>query len=122
MTIYIQYSDCGNHIRRWSREPFDGGVAYVALPMDELCAERVVLACAAATAVPGDAWTQGAEGHYAFLAGLAALLGNEVSADGFERNVIAQSRWLSDDHSMRCPDRVLLDFGFLPAPRAEGGK
>ena len=26
--IYVQYSDCGNHIRKWSREPFEGGVAY----------------------------------------------------------------------------------------------
>ena len=32
MTIYIQYSACGDHIRKWSREPFDGGVAYVEAP------------------------------------------------------------------------------------------
>ena len=24
-SIWIQWSDCGNHIRRWQRAPFDGG-------------------------------------------------------------------------------------------------
>ncbi len=33
MTIHLQFSDCGNHIRKWSREPFDGGVAYVEAPV-----------------------------------------------------------------------------------------
>lgn len=26
--IYVQFSDDGEHIRRWSREPFDGGEAF----------------------------------------------------------------------------------------------
>jgi len=27
-TIYIQFSDCGQHIRKWSRDPFDGGLCF----------------------------------------------------------------------------------------------
>jgi hypothetical protein len=23
--IYVQFSDCGQHIRKWSREPFESG-------------------------------------------------------------------------------------------------
>lgn len=30
MTLHIQFTPDGRHIRRWSREPFDGGEAYVA--------------------------------------------------------------------------------------------
>lgn len=28
-TIYVQWSDDGQHIRKWSHEPFDGGTAFV---------------------------------------------------------------------------------------------
>ena len=31
--IHVQYSDCGEHIRKWSREPFEGGVAYEPAPV-----------------------------------------------------------------------------------------
>lgn len=27
-TIYVQFSDCGQHIRKWSREPFEGGMPF----------------------------------------------------------------------------------------------
>jgi hypothetical protein len=27
--LYVQFSDCGQHIRKWSMEPFEGGVAYL---------------------------------------------------------------------------------------------
>ena len=30
-SIWIQWSDCGNHIRRWQRTPFDGGEEITAL-------------------------------------------------------------------------------------------
>lgn len=33
--IYVQFSDCGQHIRKWSREPFDGCTEYVNLDADE---------------------------------------------------------------------------------------
>jgi hypothetical protein len=26
--IYLQFSDCGQHIRKWSSEPFEGGARY----------------------------------------------------------------------------------------------
>ena len=26
--IYVQFSDCGQHIRKWAREPFDGAISY----------------------------------------------------------------------------------------------
>jgi hypothetical protein len=37
-TIYLQMSDCGQHIRKWSREPFDGCCDYV-LQRDRRCWE-----------------------------------------------------------------------------------
>jgi len=27
--IYLQFSDCGQHIRKWSAEPFEGCLAYL---------------------------------------------------------------------------------------------
>ncbi len=30
-TIYIQFSDTGRHIRKWSLKPFDGAVKYDAV-------------------------------------------------------------------------------------------
>lgn len=37
-TIYVQWSDDGQHIRKWSHEPFDGGTAFV--PADTITALR----------------------------------------------------------------------------------
>lgn len=37
--IYVQWSDDGQHIRKWSHEPFDRGTAFV--DADELIALRV---------------------------------------------------------------------------------
>lgn len=36
MTLYIRFSDDGEHIRQWSREPFEGAAAYVAAPTPTL--------------------------------------------------------------------------------------
>lgn len=33
--IYIVFSDDGQHIRKWSREPFEGGQAFRALPAEK---------------------------------------------------------------------------------------
>lgn len=30
--MWVRWSDDGEHIRKWSREPFDGGVEFAALP------------------------------------------------------------------------------------------
>ena len=27
-SIYIQFTTCGQHVRKWSREPFEGGVCF----------------------------------------------------------------------------------------------
>lgn len=31
-SIYVQFSEDGAHIRKWSTEPFEGGVQFVRLP------------------------------------------------------------------------------------------
>lgn len=44
LEIFIQFSDCGQHIRRWSRFAFDGATAYHTEPVREyvcLCGKRV---------------------------------------------------------------------------------
>lgn len=33
--IYVQWSDDGQHIRKWSHEPFDGGIAFVAAALTQ---------------------------------------------------------------------------------------
>ena len=33
--LFVQFSDCGKHIRRWSREPFDGAVEYTAETVEQ---------------------------------------------------------------------------------------
>lgn len=37
-TLYVQMSDCGQHIRKWSREPFEGCCDY-SLARDRRCWE-----------------------------------------------------------------------------------
>ena len=32
--IYIQFSDDGQHIRKWTRRPFDGAIAFQPVPSD----------------------------------------------------------------------------------------
>lgn len=32
-TIYIQFSDTGRHIRKWSLKPFEGAIKYEAQPV-----------------------------------------------------------------------------------------
>lgn len=77
--------------------------------------DDVIHACDAAKAIPGDVWGQGAEGHYAFLAGLAALLGaagvRDMIADSRERAEGWRERHPELVMSMRCPDRIVEDLG-----------
>jgi hypothetical protein len=83
----------------------------------DICSERVIHACDYAKAVPGDVWGQGAEGHYAFLAGLAALLRLPGEVDEMIENSRERAEWWKGNHpdtpmSMCCPKRVLEEFGF----------
>lgn len=79
----------------------------------DICSERVLLACSAAKGIPGDVWAQGAEGHYAFLCGLSALLGLPVSDPGFMHCVEA-ARGHLEHETLCCPERILGEFGFPP--------
>lgn len=36
-TIYVQFSGCGEHIRKWAREPFDGGTEYKMVTRNWVC-------------------------------------------------------------------------------------
>jgi hypothetical protein len=90
------------------------------IDLAEICSERVLMACSSAKGVPGDVWGQGAEGHYAFLCGLAALLGNEsdeldsMIEQARDRSVAFQLRHPETNITERVPDRIFAELGFTP--------
>lgn len=86
--------------------------------LEAIFSERVILACSAAKAVPGDVWGCGGEGHYAFLCGLSAML--NLRSDDLEEMITRERAkavsWVDRHHevpiSMVCPERIIANLGF----------
>jgi hypothetical protein len=121
MTIYIQFSDCGEHIRKWSREPFDGGAAYVEgpvwLPIESAPKDRTTI-----WAVLRDDIYPGINPQREDLErwnGLQVPLRHPgLTDDGFDMG------WsiAAPVGNGGFPDHWIAGWMPLPAPRAEGGK
>jgi hypothetical protein len=94
--------------------------------LERAFSDRVVLACDAAKAVPGDVWGKGAEGHYAFLCGLAAFL--DVRSEMLD-DMVKLGRVRRDGFNERhpelagitgvCPSRIAEELGLAQAIEAQ---